>query len=290
MKIEIKNGIIIDPENKEVVVDGNTLTFLSASENVVSFMHSFDSNVPPYSLEIKVKDNLHLVFIDEYEVTENAKTSVIKYHFKLRKHAHVDFLLSQSSQVKRSIDSDLAESASFEMINTFLKEGHDEVDFHCNLNGEHAEIFLKGIYLSVDKNINRINSLIEHHSPHTYSDQLYKGILDDNSQVDYKGCIVLHKPAQKSSSSQLNKNVLLTDKAKINSKPELKVFADDVSATHGSTVGELSPEELFYFQSRGINKEDAQKILLRGFLSEVAFKVRNSGLKSIIEQKIGEVV
>jgi Fe-S cluster assembly protein SufD len=288
---KITQGKISNDQEDGLKINGNTIEVTSSFNMPLCFEHQINNNKEDYELKIIVAENQQLTVIDEFTgVESNPKKIQVTYDFHLKKHARCDFLLSQVGNIKRSVLSNLDENASFEMVNAFLKIENEDVSAHCHLNGEHAEAFFKGIYFSNNKAKNKMSAIVEHHAEHTYSNLVYKGILDDMSKVEYHGCVVLDKEAQHSSSSQLNKNVLLSERAKIISKPELKVFADDVKATHGSTVGELSDEELFYFQSRGISQDEAQKMILQGFLKSVAFGVRNKALSEIVAAQVGEVV
>ena len=137
------------------------------------------------------------------------------------------------------------------------------------LGGEGAECHSYGLFLAdkfqhVDNFVN-----IDHHSPHCTSNQLFKGVLDDASTGAFNGRIVVRPDAQKTLAYQKSNNILLTDDAKMDTKPQLEIFADDVKCSHGAAVGQLDGEALFYMQSRGINKREARLMLMFGFAHEV---------------------
>lgn len=129
-------------------------------------------------------------------------------------------------------------------------------------------------------------SLIEHFKGENTSLQFYKGILGDNAKGVFNGIVRIHPDAQKASSEQTNKNLLLSEKAEINSKPHLEIFADDVKAAHGSTVGQLSPEEVFYLQSRGISKTLSEQLLTEGFVLDILNEISNPHIKSEFTHEI----
>lgn len=131
------------------------------------------------------------------------------------------------------------------------------------------------LYLAHEKEHSDISTIIEHVRPDTTSNQLAKGILDGESKGIFTGKIHIHPLAQRVASGQLNKNLLLSRKAQAFSRPQLEIFADDVKCSHGSTTGQLSPEELFYFQARGIPAQKARTILAHGFALEVVTKITN---------------
>ncbi len=146
-------------------------------------------------------------------------------------------------------------------------------DWHVCLQGEGAEASLSGLsYLNGMKECHT-NVKIEHREPHTRSMQLFKVVLEDEAVSSFQGKIHVKKKAQKTEAYQLNNNLLLSPKATANSKPNLEIFADDVKASHGATVGSLDEEQLFYLRARGISRAVAKKLLIDGFCEEVLSKV-----------------
>lgn len=125
---------------------------------------------------------------------------------------------------------------------------------------------------------------IEHVVGHCETQQLYKSILAGKSRAVFNGRVHIRANAQKASSDQLNKNLLLTSEAEADSKPQLEIYADDVKATHGSTVGQLNAEELFYFLSRGISREQAQEMLSLGFIQDLVERLPNQAVKKWMRQ------
>ncbi|MCH2533490.1 MAG: Fe-S cluster assembly protein SufD [Bdellovibrionales bacterium] len=158
--------------------------------------------------------------------------------------------------------------------------------FDAFVNGEGAACSLNGIYLTDGSSHVDNHTTIRHHKPHTTSQQTFKGILDGSSHVVYNGKIIIDQYAQKVDSSQINKNILLSSKAQIDTKPELEVYADDVKANHGAAIGEMDEQELFYFLSRAIDKEKAQAMLARGYLEDVVFKLKSSSLKLVVDKAL----
>lgn len=142
-----------------------------------------------------------------------------------------------------------------------------------------AESVCNGLYLTKDKEHTDFRVNMRHLKPHGTSRQLYKGVLKDSSRAVFNGKIYIEKDAQKTDSSQLNNNLVLSRKAEADSKPELEVYADDVKANHGSAIGQLDQDQLFYLMSRAISREEAVKILARGFVEEVVLKVESPALR-----------
>jgi len=146
------------------------------------------------------------------------------------------------------------------------------------MKGRKEEILINGI------NQNRV--FIDHKKPNCYSNELFKGILDEGASAAFNGHVLVRKDAQKTNAFQRNKNILLTDTAKINTKPFLEIYADDVKCSHGATVGQLDPDALFYLKSRGICERNAKMLLMHAFGSEIANKISIEALQERIENMI----
>jgi Fe-S cluster assembly protein SufD len=116
--------------------------------------------------------------------------------------------------------------------------------------------------------------VVEHGQPHCASHEYFNGILTDKSKGVFHGRIRVHPAAQKTDAKQTNKNLLLSDHATANTKPQLEIYADDVKCTHGATIGQLSDESIFYLRTRGIPLEKARRMLIRAFASEIIDRVR----------------
>lgn len=127
---------------------------------------------------------------------------------------------------------------------------------------------------------------IDHQAPRSTSEMLYKGILDKKSKAVFNGRLLVEKDAQKILAYQANHNLLLSNTAEINSKPELEIYADDVKCKHGATTGQLDEEALFYLRSRGIDKETAKRMLLRGFAIEVLARVSDADIRHKLEENL----
>jgi Fe-S cluster assembly protein SufD len=129
---------------------------------------------------------------------------------------------------------------------------------------------------------------IDHAKPHGTSHELYKGILDDRSSAVFNGRIIVRKDAQKTDSKQTNKNLVLSDEAVIDTKPELQILADDVRCTHGATIGQLDAEALFYLQSRGIGKAQARSLLTYAFAQDIVDRIKVRELRDQLEKVLFE--
>ncbi len=156
-------------------------------------------------------------------------------------------------------------------------------DINAVLDGEGSECVLNGLYIASDQQHMDNHTLIDHAQPHCQSRELYKGILDDQSSGVFSGKIHVRKPAQKTDAIQSNKNLVLSESARIDTKPQLEIFADDVRCTHGGTVGQLDPNGIFYLRSRGIDEEGARKIMVQAFAGDVTNRIKVAALREQAE-------
>lgn len=152
-------------------------------------------------------------------------------------------------------------------------------DVHVSLDGEGAECMLNGLYLGAGKQHVDSFTEIEHAKPRATSLELYKGILDDAAHGVFNGKIVVHKDAQKSDARQTNRNLLLSADAVIHTKPQLEIYADDVKCSHGSTIGQLDPDALFYLRSRGLGADQARSLLSFAFASDIVGRIKVGALR-----------
>ncbi len=152
------------------------------------------------------------------------------------------------------------------------------------LDGEGGNALLHGLYLGAEEQHLDNHTRIEHVKPHCDSRELYKGILTDSSRAVFHGRIVVSKGAQKTDSKQTNNNLLLSNEALVNTKPQLEIYADDVKCTHGATIGRLEEEALFYLRSRGIGQREAANIMIYAFASEVIAQLRIGDLRNHLDK------
>ena len=146
---------------------------------------------------------------------------------------------------------------------------HTRVSMKVQLAEENSEAQLYGLARLYGETESHVHATVEHASPHTRSRQHFKTVLQDRSRFSFEGKIRVLPAAQKTEAYQLNNTLILSDGASANAKPNLEIFADDVKASHGATVGQLDEEQLFYFRSRGIDLAQAKELLTNGFCKEI---------------------
>ena len=157
---------------------------------------------------------------------------------------------------------------------------------HPVLAGEGGECLINGLFVGSGKQHLDNYMHVEHASPHCASRQFYNGILDDKAHGVFHGRIVVHKDAQKTDAKQTNRNLLLSDDAQIDTKPQLEIYADDVKCTHGATIGQIDENALFYLRSRGMSEAEARQLLLLAFASECVARMRPGAAQIYVEQLI----
>ncbi len=157
---------------------------------------------------------------------------------------------------------------------------------HPVLGGEGAHCVINGLFMPTGRQHMDNFMRVEHASPHCDSRQFYNGILDQNAHGVFSGRIIVHKAAQKTDAKQTNRNLLLSDAAQIDSKPQLEIYADDVKCTHGATIGQLDDEAVFYLRARGISEEAARALLLFGFATENLERMKLSGVREYVEELV----
>lgn len=159
-------------------------------------------------------------------------------------------------------------------------------NIHCALDGERLECTLNGLYLGRDSQVIDHHTAIYHNKPNCNSHEFYHGILDGKSQGVFNGKIFVRPEAQKTDAKQTNRNLLLSDEATVDAKPQLEIFADDVKCTHGATIGQLDPESIFYLRARGIGLDVARKMLLHAFASEIVNRISIEPIRDRLDSKL----
>jgi Fe-S cluster assembly protein SufD len=173
---------------------------------------------------------------------------------------------------------------------TFTLPGADLVrnDLQARLEEDHTETHLYGLYLAAGHQLVDNHTLVDHQKPSCYSNELYKGVLLEQSTGVFNGKVFVHRDAQKTNAFQQNNNLVISKKATIDSKPELEIFADDVKCSHGSTVGQFSEDALFYLRARGIGEETAKALLITAFAFDVTEKIKIPAVETYINQLISQ--
>ncbi|UCE93215.1 MAG: Fe-S cluster assembly protein SufD [Flavobacteriaceae bacterium] len=242
---------------------------------------------------VVVGENSHVQIYERHQslsdnsVLTNAVTEIFSH-----KRAIADIYKIQNDNSAASlIDNTYVQQkdSSIVSVNTYSFGGkltRNNLEFHQE--GEHITSNLNGISVLGNKQHVDNHTLVHHKKENCESHELYKGIYDDRATGVFNGKVIVDKLAQKTNAYQQNDNILIGDKASINAKPQLEIFADDVKCSHGCTIGQLDEKALFYLQSRGIPKKEAKALMLFAFCNDVVEKIKIAGLKTRINKLIAK--
>lgn len=187
-----------------------------------------------------------------------------------------------------NIETNLLQDSRFTSVNISLSGELIRNNLSLNLLGSNSEGNMYGIYLLNGKTHVDNHTNVDHTIPHAESNELYKGILADQSRGVFNGKIFVRQDAQKTNAFQQNNNILLSENAIVNTKPQLEIWADDVKCSHGCTTGQLDEEALFYLQARGIDKTQAKGLLLFAFAGEVLEHIQDESFKEFCTELVQE--
>lgn len=248
--------LLLQPRHMLIAEKGSNLT-------IVHCDHSLTHNVSLTNTVLEVFAHPQAV-VDHYKIQNKGKNSAL--------FTSTFFHLQKDSKVSSNIIT--------------LNGGFTRNNLEVSLLESNSHADLNGLYL-VDSNQHVDNQVfIDHAAPNCFSNQLFKGILDDQARAVFSGRILVRRDAQQTLAYQNNKNLLLTDDAKVNTQPHLEIYADDVKCSHGATVGQLDPEAMFYLRSRGICERSARQLMMLAFADEVVQKISIEPLM----QRIGKMV
>ncbi|MCH4551892.1 Fe-S cluster assembly protein SufD [Aestuariibaculum lutulentum] len=240
---------------------------------------------------IVVDENSHVQIIERHQsLTDNPVLTNSVTEVFANKRAIVDYYKLQNDNLNASlIDNTFINQKreSIASVHTFSFGGkltRNNLNFFQN--GERIDSTLKGVTIIGDKQHVDHNTLVHHIEPNCESHQDYKGIFDDSSVGVFNGKVVVEKEAQKTNAFQANNNILVSDKATINTKPQLEIFADDVKCSHGCTIGQLDESAMFYMRSRGIPEKEAKGLLMYAFSNNVLSSVKIPEIKQRITKLI----
>jgi Fe-S cluster assembly protein SufD len=263
-------------------------------ERVISIVHVFSGEntiSQPYA-EVVLEQGASLK-INEFHLHRGSKTfsnSLTKYEVGSNAELGVDLIqegenesyLHTQTLVNQEKDSRFTQ-------NTFTLSGKwVRNNTIVNINGQNSEANLNGVYIPSGAEHVDNHTIIDHKVAHCESNELYRGVMMDKSTGVFNGKVFVRQDAQKTNAFQSNGNVLLSDFATINSKPELEIYADDVKCSHGSTTGQMDEEALFYLMSRGISEKNARILLVNAFAEDVLAEMVNENLRGYIESAIKE--
>ena len=242
---------------------------------------------------------------NEIKLNENSELHVIEYivdefNSKFISNVYENIILKKNSKLKNIFIQENRSNGFFhkflknklflnsEYSNLIFSSGlkFNKLDIECDLNEENSKCnILSALFLKKDEH-QEIKTRINHLAPNCKSNQKVKNVLSSECKGVYQGKIYVKDIAQKTDAYQLSKALLLDDKAEFNSKPELEIYADDVKCSHGSSSGTIDQDSLHYLMTRGLNRNDSTKLLIKGFLNDVIEFIKSPTMKKFIESKL----
>ena len=281
--------------NNAFLAEGCVINFKANSKKEIKVLNIVDNENSEQIIHpriiVKAGKNSNISILEEIRFLGKQKNLV---------NSVTNFYLEEGANVEHIIIDDFSEE-TYQISNVLVKQKKDSAfssynysnaknltrkDFIVELKDSGSHCDLRGVYLADNDNHIDHHTIIEHEKEHCTSNELYKGILSGKSTGVFNGRIHVHNDAQKTDAIQSNQNILLSDNAKIHTKPELEIYADDVKCTHGATVGQLDEKGIFYLRARGIKKKEAQKMMMRAYVGEVLSGIRNEETKNNLLEKI----
>ena len=240
---------------------------------------------------VVAEENSEVTLIENYLSTHEApyftnavvevvlKSGARVEHYKVQRESTEAFHIATTA-------ADLGANSSYNATTITFGAQLSRHDIQVTMDNEGAECWVDGLYLVAGNQHTDTHSVIDHRKPHCTSHQLYKGILDGQSRAVFNGKIFVRHDAQKTDAMQTNKNLLLSNEARVDTKPQLEILADDVKCAHGAAVGQIDDEELFYLKARGIHPDLARNLLTYGFAEEVIDKIKIDSIKAQLDETV----
>jgi len=266
-----QDGAFIHVPAGKVVTEPVQLVFVSTTKETGATTH-------PRILVI-AENQSRLTVIESYVSTVDAPyfTNAVT-EFVVGDNAVVEHLKFQDESLAAfhlaTLHSHLGRNCRFTSHSIALGARLSRNDIRTNLAGERLECVLNGLYLTKGEQLADHHMIVEHAQPHCASHEYFNGILDDKSKGVFHGRILVQQIAQKTDAKQTNRNLLLSDEATVDTKPQLEIYADDVKCTHGATIGQMDEDSIFYLRSRGIGLEQARRMLMHAFAGEIIDRVK----------------
>ena len=277
----IKDGAFIFVPDGKIIKDAFHILLLTTSGDDKILTQPRNLFVAGKNSQVTIIEHYSSLYEDIYftnAVTEiYADESAVVDHIKLQEESKKSFHIG-----RMEVDQERASNFSSHSISFGADLSRN--DFNTRFKDEGGESTLNGLFLIEGTQLFDVHTMIDHAKPHCNSHEHYKGILDDKSRGVFNGKVMVRKDAQKTNAFQENNNIILSDDALINTKPQLEIFADDVKCSHGATIGQLDKDSMFYLKSRGISEETARTILIHAFAIDVIKSIKVQPIKDYIEE------
>ena len=276
-----KDGVLIHIPEGKIVEKPIHILFITSSENQKFLIQPRNLFVAEKNSQATIVE--HFVNINSGVYFTNTVTEIVVGENAVIDHLRLQEESKSSYHISR-MDVDLERASNFASHFISLGASLARNDFNARFNDEGGECTLNGLFLTEDNQLFDVHTLIDHAKPHCNSHEHYKGILNHASRGVFNGKVIVRPDAQKTNAFQENNNIILSNEALVNTKPQLEIFADDVKCSHGATIGQLDKDAMFYLKSRGLGEEAARAILIHAFASDVIQSVKVDAIRNYIEE------
>ncbi|MES2589881.1 MAG: Fe-S cluster assembly protein SufD [Bacteroidota bacterium] len=320
--IEQESGLeITNIANRTKFADvllGNLVPLENEVFNSINTVYSKDGVCIHVSKKAEIKQSIQVIFLSTGENTYSGTRNVILCEDFASAHIVMNYVSLDAktcfnnsiSEIHLGVNAKLTidkiqqeDTSNFNIISEYVNQSKDS-NFTINtitldgglvrnnltieVNGQNSETHLSGAYILKGKQHVDNHTIVDHKVAHCESNELYKGVIDDQATAVFNGKVFVRKDAQKINAFQSNGNVLLSDNATVNSKPELEIYADDVKCSHGSTTGQLDEEAIFYLRARGLSEKSARALMVSAFIGDVIEKIENEAVQEYVYGKLEE--
>ncbi len=305
-KLEEYYGTLIQPDNDIFSAINTAYThegvWIQAANNhkathPIHLLHIIDQEETDISLQHRnlfiAGKSSQLTLLESFHTTGLKETSslrIVGTEIHVEENAHLEYVKLQLTEGNASqidmTEAKVEQNAYFKIHTITLGGKLNRNNLHIHLQGENGEAHLMGTYL-LDQFQHTDNfTQVDHAVPHCFSNELYKGILNESATGVFNGRIHVHPHAQKTNAFQSNRNILLSDNARIFTKPQLEIYADDVKCSHGATTGRIDKDAMFYLRARGIKEDDAKMLLIFAFATEVTESISLEPVRNYLTELI----
>ena len=239
-----------------------------------------------------IENNSSIHIVEKFDTTgKNPVFHTLSEEFVVGEQANFEYCKIQNDSKHNQVANTVIHQSNSSKVNTFTLTLQGELirnNFNIIIDGENCESHFHGLYLLNGNTLADNHTVVDHRKPNSFSNEMYKGIMDGNSKGVFNGKIFVRPHAQKTNAFQSNRNIIISDSATINTKPQLEIWADDVKCSHGCTSGQLDEEAMFYLRSRGIAEPIAKAMLLYAFAVDVLETLQHEGLRTYLDNIIAE--
>jgi Fe-S cluster assembly protein SufD len=279
----VEDGAYVHIPRGALVEEPICLLFVSTGDDAPSMSHPRNLIVAEENSQATIVEDY--VSLDGGAVFCNTATELVASDHTVLSHYMIEGEHKQAFNIS-TLRIQQGRSANVVSHSVLLGGALVRNNVHPVLAGEGGECLINGLFIGNSYQHLDNYMLVEHASPRCGSRQFYNGILDGHAHGVFHGRIIVHKDAQKTDAKQTNRNLLLSDDAQIDTKPQLEIYADDVKCTHGATIGQIEGDALFYLRSRGIDEVSARKLLLFAFASECLDRMKQGPVRKHAEELI----